>query len=105
MGKTTPPEPRTLDELLRQRARDVPDLPIAAFPTSAEPDSYRAHSAAELDAYATRAAHHYQGVFGHRTQNAPERSMAGQLVEFLAGKNPTRGGSSETDENEPIVMP
>src|SRR5436190_19197680 len=76
MGMTTPQEPRTLDELLRQRARDAPDLPIAAFPTTAEPDSYRAHSAAELDAYATRAAHHYQGVFGHRARSSAERVVA-----------------------------
>jgi thioester reductase-like protein len=76
VGTTTPQEPRTLDELLRQRARAAPDLPIAAFPTTAEPDSYQAHSAAELDAYATRAAHHYQGVFGHRTRNSAERVVA-----------------------------
>src|SRR5204863_8474509 len=39
------------------------------------------------------------------TQNAPDRSMAGQLVEFRAGKKPTSGGSSDTEENDPMVRP
>src|SRR5436305_15196154 len=39
------------------------------------------------------------------TQNAPDRSMAGQLVEFRAGKKPTSGGSSDTEENHPMVRP
>jgi thioester reductase-like protein len=76
MGTTTPQEPRTLDELLRHRARAAPDLPIAAFPTTTEPDSYRGHTASQLDAYATRAAHHYRGVFGHRTRSSGERVVA-----------------------------
>src|SRR6266446_2212424 len=76
MGSATPQEPRTLDELLRQRAKGAPDVPIAAFPTTAEPDSYRAHTAVELDAYASRAAHFYQGVFGNRTRSSAERVVA-----------------------------
>src|SRR6478609_432261 len=39
------------------------------------------------------------------TQNRPLGSMSGQLFEFRPGKKPTRGGSSETDANEPIVRP
>ena len=33
------------------------DTPIAAYPTSAAPDSYQRHTARQLDEYATRAAH------------------------------------------------
>lgn len=69
-------EPRTLDELLRQRAATMPDTPIAAYPTSAEPDSYEKHTARQLDEYATRAAHYYQKVFGQRERNSPERVVA-----------------------------
>ncbi|MDB4983484.1 MAG: hypothetical protein JWM82_4236, partial [Myxococcales bacterium] len=68
--------PRTLDELLRSRAATIPDVPIAAYPTSAEPDSYERHTARQLDRYATAAAHHYRAVFGNRTRNAPERVIA-----------------------------
>src|SRR4051794_31795152 len=39
------------------------------------------------------------------TQNAPDFSMGGQLVELRAGKNPTSGGARRTHENDPIVMP
>src|SRR3954451_22549046 len=39
------------------------------------------------------------------TQNAPADSMRGQLDEALPGKNATSGGSSETDENEPMARP
>lgn len=76
MSTTTTSEPRTLDELLRQRASSLPDAPIAAYPTSAEPDSYEVHTAGQLNDYATRAAHHYQGVFGQRSRNSPERVVA-----------------------------
>src|SRR5258705_13530629 len=76
MGTTTTHEPRTLDELLRQRAKARPDVPIAAFPKTAEPDSYEAHTAAQLDQYATRAAHYYRGVFGNRERSSPERVVA-----------------------------
>ncbi len=69
-------EPRTLDELLRARAASMPEVPIAAFPTSAEPDSYEAHTARQLDQYATRAAHHYREVFGARARNSAERVVA-----------------------------
>ncbi len=72
--KTT--EPRTLDELLRLRARTQPDVPIAAYPTSAAPDSYEAHTAGQLDQYATRAAHYYRNLFGTRERSSPERVVA-----------------------------
>ena len=39
------------------------------------------------------------------TQNAPERSISGQLVESRPGKNPTSGGSSDTEEKDPMVIP
>jgi thioester reductase-like protein len=70
------PTPRTLDELLRQRAASIPDVPIAAYPTSAEPDSYQLHTARQLDGYANAAAHHYRKVFGNRTRNSPEHVVA-----------------------------
>lgn len=73
---TTTPEPRTIDELLRMRASASPDLPIAAFPTSKEPDSYEEHTAGQLDDYATRGAHHYQAFFGNRERNSPEQAIA-----------------------------
>lgn len=69
-------EARTLDELLRMRASTSPDVPIAAYPTSNEPDSYEMHTAGQLDAYATRAAHHYQELFGKRQRNSPEQVVA-----------------------------
>lgn len=69
-------EPRTLDELLRNRAATMPNEPIAAYPTSAEPESYQKHTAKQLDEYATRAAHYYQKAFGHRERNSPERVVA-----------------------------
>lgn len=75
-------EPRTLDELLRLRAKASPEVPIVAYPTSKEPDSYETHTAAQLDAYATRAAHHYRELFGNRERNGPE-----QVVALLAGSD------------------
>ncbi len=69
-------EARTLDELLRQRAALIPDAPIAAFPTSAEPGSYQAHSARELDQYTQRAASAYQRVFQNRANNGSEHVVA-----------------------------
>ncbi len=39
------------------------------------------------------------------TQNEPLDAMRGHDVEFIPGKNPTSGGSSETEVNVPIVMP
>jgi thioester reductase-like protein len=82
MDAPTIQEPRTLDELLRLRAKTAPNVPIAAYPTSPEPDSYVAHTAGQLDQYATRAAHYYQNIFGHRTRNSPER-----VVALLAGSD------------------
>ena len=76
MGSTQTQEPRTLDELLRQRAATMPDTPIAAYPTSAAPDSYQRHTARQLDEYATRAAHRYQEVFGHRERSSPPHVVA-----------------------------
>jgi thioester reductase-like protein len=76
MSAAKPQEPRTLDELLRLRATTVPDVPIAAYPTSAEPDSYEVHTARQLDRYATQAAHHYQKIFGNRTRNSAEHVVA-----------------------------
>src|SRR5258706_12389342 len=76
MGTTQTHEPRTLDELLRLRPKQTPNVPIAAFPRTAEPDSYEAHTAAELDQYATRAARYYRSVFGNRERNSAERVVA-----------------------------
>uniref|UniRef100_A0A6J7M4E7 Unannotated protein n=1 Tax=freshwater metagenome TaxID=449393 RepID=A0A6J7M4E7_9ZZZZ len=39
------------------------------------------------------------------TQNDPPGAMSGQLRELMAGRNPTSGGSSETEQNEPMVSP
>ena len=39
------------------------------------------------------------------TQNEPVASIFGQLVEPFPGRNPMRGGSSDTDVNEPIATP
>jgi thioester reductase-like protein len=76
MGTMTSQEPRTLDELLKHRASTQPDVPIAAYPTSAEPDSYETHTARQLDEYTTRAALAYQKVFGNRTRGSEERVVA-----------------------------
>jgi thioester reductase-like protein len=76
MGSTENREPRTLDELLRQRAATMADTPIAAYPTSAAPDSYQRHTARQLDEYATRAAHRYREAFGHRERNSPPHVVA-----------------------------
>jgi thioester reductase-like protein len=76
MGTTSTQGPRTLDELLRSRAATMPDVPIAAYPSSAEPDSYEKHSARQLNEYAHRAAHHYRSLLGNRERNSPERVVA-----------------------------
>jgi len=76
MGSRENREPRTLDELLRQRAATMPDTPIAAYPTSAAPDSYERHTARQLDEYATRAAHRYREAFGARERNSAPRVVA-----------------------------
>ncbi len=39
------------------------------------------------------------------TQKLPLRSMAGQLLDDLPGQNMTRGGSSETEPNDPMARP
>ena len=39
------------------------------------------------------------------TQNAPERRMRFQRSESIIGRKPTRGGSSDTEVNEPMVNP
>jgi hypothetical protein len=38
-------------------------------------------------------------------QNLFPSAIAGQLRDCRPGKNPTSGGSSETETNEPMVMP
>ena len=76
MGSTPSREPRTLDELLRQRAATMADTPIAAYPTSAAPDSYQRHTVRQLDEYATRAAHRYQEVLSPRERNSPPHVVA-----------------------------
>jgi hypothetical protein len=38
-------------------------------------------------------------------QKPPDASIKGQLDEDFWGQNRTNGGSSETDENEPMAMP
>jgi thioester reductase-like protein len=76
MGSSENREPRTLDELLRHRAATMADTPIAAYPTSAEPDSYRRHTARQLDEYATRAAHHYREAFGQRGRGSSPHVVA-----------------------------
>lgn len=76
MGAITTQEPRTLDELLRHRAKAAPDVPIVAYPTTTEPDSYETHTASQLDEYTHRAAQHYRRLFGHRERSSPERVVA-----------------------------
>jgi hypothetical protein len=39
------------------------------------------------------------------TQNEPDEAIRGQLRDDVPGKKPTNGGSSDTDTNEPIVIP
>ncbi len=39
------------------------------------------------------------------TQNRPEADIAAHDDEFVVGKNPTIGGSSDTEVNDPIVNP
>ncbi len=39
------------------------------------------------------------------TQKLPDVAIASQVVEPTCGRNPTIGGSSETDVNEPMVKP
>ena len=39
------------------------------------------------------------------TQKRPTCAMRGQLLDVLAGKKATSGGSSETDVKEPTTMP
>lgn len=82
MAATTTQEARTLDELLRRRASEMPDAPIAAYPTSAEPDSYERHTARQLDEYTSRAAAHYRRIFGNRARNSAEH-----VVALLAGSD------------------
>ena len=54
----------------------MPDTPIAAYPTSAAPDSYERHTARQLNEYATRAAHRYREAFGQRERNSAPRVVA-----------------------------
>ena len=39
------------------------------------------------------------------TQKLPDFSIACHVVESTWGRNPTRGGSSDTDVNDPILKP
>ena len=39
------------------------------------------------------------------TQNRPVAAISAHECEFTPGRKPTSAGSSETDTNEPIVMP
>ena len=86
VGNTEHREPRTLDELLSHRAATMPDAPIAAFPTSAAPDSYQRHTARQLDEYATRAAHRYREAFGQRERNTPPHVVAARKATQAQGR-------------------
>jgi hypothetical protein len=37
------------------------------------------------------------------TQNLPEFAISGQVDDFLSGRKPTRGGSSDTELNDPTT--
>jgi thioester reductase-like protein len=76
MGSLISQEPRTLDELLRHRAKATPGVPIVAFPTTAQPDSYQSHTASQLDEYTHRAAQQYRTLFGNRERNSREQVVA-----------------------------
>ena len=39
------------------------------------------------------------------TQNRPDADIAAQDDEFVVGRNPTIGGSSDTEVNDPMVNP
>lgn len=70
-------EPRTIDELIRSRAKAFPDEKILGYPD--ESGDYVEYTYNDLDTYAFRAAQHYAKVIPQRTSSNEKERVVGLL--------------------------
>lgn len=75
--ETIPPEPRTVDELMRSRSRTDPDLPLIAYPSSGI--EYVDYTARQLDIFAYRVAQKYKESIPQRTSSNEKPAVIGLL--------------------------
>lgn len=75
--ETIPPEPRTVDELMRSRSRTDPDLPLISYPSSGI--EYVDYTARQLDIFAYRVAQKYKESIPQRTSSNEKPAVIGLL--------------------------
>ncbi|KAL1623618.1 putative NRPS-like protein biosynthetic cluster [Neofusicoccum ribis] len=75
--ETMPPEPRTVDELMRSRSRTDPDLPLISYPSSGI--EYVDYTPRQLDIFAYRVAQKYQALIPQRTTSTEKPAVIGLL--------------------------
>ncbi|OJD38111.1 nrps-like enzyme [Diplodia corticola] len=75
--ETVPPEPRTVDELMRSRSRTDPDLPLISYPSSGI--EYVDYTPRQLDIFAYRVAHVYKQLIPQRASSHEKPSVIGLL--------------------------
>ena len=68
---------RTVDELIRSRAKSHPDLPILSYPS--EGISYVDYTFQQLDVFAYRVAKHIQGTIPSRKSSSEDRIVVAML--------------------------
>ncbi|EKG10532.1 AMP-dependent synthetase/ligase [Macrophomina phaseolina MS6] len=75
--ETIPPEPRTVDELMRSRSRTDPDLPLISYPSSGI--EYVDYTPRQLDVFAYRVAQKYNESIPQRTSSNEKPAVIGLL--------------------------
>lgn len=75
--ETVPPEPRSVDELMRSRSRTDPDLPLISYPSSGI--QYVDYTPRQLDIFAYRVAQVYKGLIPQRTSSDEKPAVIGLL--------------------------
>lgn len=76
-AETIPSEPRTVDELMRSRARTDPDLPLISYPSSGI--EYVDYTPRQLDIFAHRVAQKYQTLIPQRQTSTEKPAVIGLL--------------------------
>ena len=86
-GSYTPPEetPWTIDELMRKRALEHPDVPLVAYPTAGI--EYVEYTASQLDIFAFRIAQNYSKCISRRKSSAEKIKvvaiLASSTIDYL----------------------
>jgi hypothetical protein len=74
---TPPPVPRTIDELMRMRSEETPNLHLVSYPSSGI--NYVQYTARQLDAFAFRVAQKYAATMPPRLSSSKTATVIGLL--------------------------